>query len=64
LLLRGQGGARTLRARLAGQILAYALIFGFAQHLFTRYVDVHAEKLLFAAPSRAGNGDQRPGAKR
>lgn len=53
LLLRGQvvPGLSALDSQ--GQILAYALIFGFAQHLFTRYVDVHAEKLLLATPSRA-----------
>jgi hypothetical protein len=59
LLLRGQvvPGLSALDSQ--GQILAYALIFGFAQHLFTRYVDVHAEKLLLAAPTRSqrnGNG--------
>jgi hypothetical protein len=59
LLLRGQIVPGLSELDSQGQILAYALIFGFAQHLFTRYVDVHAEKLLLATPTRAqraGNG--------
>lgn len=63
LLLRGQIVPGLSELDSQGQILAYALLFGFAQHLFTRYVDVHADKLLFAVPPR-GNGDQPSGAKR
>jgi hypothetical protein len=36
-----------------GQVLAYALLFGFAQHLFTRYLDEHAMKILLGVPAKS-----------
>ena len=41
-----------------GQILAYALVFGVAQHLVTRFVDQRADDVLSNLPSK-----ERPAAK-
>jgi hypothetical protein len=49
-----------------GQVLAYALLFGFAQHLFTRYLDSHAMNLLLGVPIKSESDqddDSRPQAK-
>ena len=35
-----------------GQILAYAVLLGVAQHLFTRFVDRKAETVLNSLPSK------------
>ena len=35
-----------------GQILAYAVLLGVAQHLFTRFVDRRAETVLNSLPSK------------
>ncbi|MBL7257973.1 hypothetical protein [Paractinoplanes lichenicola] len=35
------------------QILAYALVFGFAQQLFTHYLDQRAQRLVNAVPTKA-----------
>ena len=35
------------------QILAYALVFGFAQQVFTQMLDQRAEKLISSIPSKA-----------
>jgi hypothetical protein len=37
-----------------GQILAYAVVLGVAQHLFTRFVDRRAETVLNSLPSKDG----------
>jgi hypothetical protein len=37
-----------------GQILAYAVLLGVAQHLFTRFVDRRAETVLNSLPSKEG----------
>jgi hypothetical protein len=37
-----------------GQILAYAIVFGIAQHLVTRFVDQKAEAVLSNVPSKEG----------
>jgi hypothetical protein len=37
-----------------GQILAYAVLLGVAQHLFTRFVDRRAETVLNSLPSKDG----------
>jgi hypothetical protein len=43
------------------QILAYALVFGFAQQLFTQVLDQRAQKLVASVPTKArgiaGPGD-------
>jgi hypothetical protein len=38
-----------------GQILAYAVLLGVAQHLFTRFVDRRAETVLNSLPSKDGH---------
>jgi hypothetical protein len=38
-----------------GQILAYAVVLGVAQHLFTRFVDRRAETVLNSLPSKEGS---------
>ena len=38
-----------------GQILAYAVVLGVAQHLFTRFVDRRAETVLNSLPSKDGS---------
>jgi hypothetical protein len=38
-----------------GQILAYAVLLGVAQHLFTRFVDRRAETVLNSLPSKDGS---------
>jgi hypothetical protein len=38
-----------------GQILAYAVLLGVAQHLFTRFVDRRAETVLNSLPSKEGS---------
>ena len=38
-----------------GQILAYAIVLGIAQHLVTRYVDQKAEAVLRSVPSKEGS---------
>jgi hypothetical protein len=38
-----------------GQILAYAIVLGIAQHLVTRFVDQKAEDVLRSVPSKEGN---------
>jgi hypothetical protein len=45
-----------------GQILAYAVLLGVAQHLFTRFVDRRAETVLNSLPSKEGpsSGVARP----
>src|SRR5262249_51884280 len=45
-----------------GQILAYALVFGVAQHLVTRFVDQRANDVLSSLPSkeRAPAGSEPP----
>src|SRR5262249_42903196 len=45
-----------------GQILAYALVFGVAQHLVTRFVDQRANDVLSSLPSkeRAPAGSESP----
>jgi hypothetical protein len=40
-----------------GQMLAYALVFGFAQQLFTQMIDHRAEKLVSNIPSKARQRD-------
>jgi hypothetical protein len=47
-----------------GQVLAYALLLGFAQQLFTQYLDKHAIKLLLGVPvkSEPEAGEAQPGA--
>ena len=35
------------------QILAYAIVFGFAQQFFTRYLDERAEKLIANLPTKS-----------
>jgi hypothetical protein len=37
------------------QILAYAVVFGFAQQFFTRYLDERAEKLIAGLPAKSRN---------
>jgi hypothetical protein len=46
-----------------GQILAYAVLLGVAQHLFTRFVDRKAETVLNSLPSKEGASStgERPG---
>jgi hypothetical protein len=46
-----------------GQILAYAVLLGVAQHLFTRFVDRRAESVLNSLPSKDGSSPtgERPG---
>jgi hypothetical protein len=47
-----------------GQIAAYAIVFGIAQHLVTRYVDQRAEDVLGSVPSRErSTTDQQPSAE-
>lgn len=36
-----------------GQILAYAILFGFAQHLATRYIDQKAEEVIESVPKKS-----------
>jgi hypothetical protein len=36
-----------------GQVLAYAILFGFAQQLFTQLLDRRAERLLANVPTKA-----------
>jgi hypothetical protein len=36
-----------------GQVLAYAILFGFAQQLFTQLLDRRAERLLSTLPGKA-----------
>lgn len=36
-----------------GQILAYAVLFGFAQHLATRYIDQKAEEVIESVPKKS-----------
>jgi hypothetical protein len=47
-----------------GQVLAYALLLGFAQQLFTQYLDKHAIKLLLGVPvkSEPEAAEAQPGA--
>ena len=42
-----------------GQILAYAILFGFAQHLATRYIDQKAEDVLNSVPSKSSTITRR-----
>jgi len=42
-----------------GQILAYAILFGFAQHLATRYIDQKAEDVLKSVPSKSSTITRR-----
>ena len=36
-----------------GQILAYAILFGFAQHLATRFIDQKAEEVIESVPKKS-----------
>jgi hypothetical protein len=36
-----------------GQILAYAILFGFAQHLATRFIDQRAEEVIDSVPKKS-----------
>jgi len=36
-----------------GQILAYAIVFGFAQHLATRFIDQKAEEVINSVPKKS-----------
>jgi hypothetical protein len=52
LLMRGQFVPGLGALDTPGQILAWAAVFGYAQQLFTRYVDQQAYTLLAPAPRR------------
>ena len=60
LLLRGQflPGLSALDSQ--QQILAYALVLGYAQQIFTHFVDRQAQSVLDSVPSK-GAGTQPPG---
>jgi hypothetical protein len=45
-----------------GQIIAYALIFGFAQQLFTQMLDRRAMQLISSIPSKERRDDLPPAA--
>ena len=45
------------------RILAYALAFGFAQQLFTQFLDKRARDLVNSVPTTA-KGTSRPGLER
>jgi hypothetical protein len=47
-----------------GQILAYALVFGFAQQAFSRLLDQRAQDLLEGLPGGASTEPAPPGAKK
>jgi hypothetical protein len=47
-----------------GQILAYALVFGFAQQAFSRLLDQRAQSLLEGLPGGASTEPAPPGAKK
>jgi hypothetical protein len=47
-----------------GQILAYALVFGFAQQAFSRLLDQRAQNLLEGLPGGASTEPAPPGAKK
>lgn len=51
-LLRWRGGGARLATGGVAAILAYAVLLGVAQHLFTRFVDRRAETVLNSLPSK------------
>jgi hypothetical protein len=42
------------------QILGYSVVFGFAQQLFTQWLDQRGKNLVANVPTKAGLDDNRP----
>jgi len=68
LLLRGDFIPGFTALDNQGQILAYAILFGFAQHLATRFIDQKAEEVINSVPKKssqpAKQGNDPDGAAR
>jgi hypothetical protein len=47
-----------------GQVLAYAILFGFSQQLFTKMLDNRAQRLLADVPSKSKTPDSSQRAER
>ena len=60
LLMRGEllPGLSALDS--SGQIIAWAIVFGYAQQLFTRFVDEQADSVLNEVRGSRTAGDQQP----
>jgi hypothetical protein len=63
LLMRGAFVPGLSALDTSAQILAWAIVFGYSQQLFTRMVDQQAQTVLADVGGRGAAGERPPGAK-
>jgi hypothetical protein len=63
LLMRGGFVPGLSALDTSAQILSWAIVFGYSQQLFTRFVDDQAQSVLADIGGRGASGDRPPAAK-